>query len=860
MLTKTTTAEPEPRRSVRATKGQHTKAFDEVAPGPMKRRQSKKGKEAQEPETETEDQQPEVIRCVCGATEQDEDPGGAWICCETCATWQHTVCVGVSSFLEDIPEHYWCEKCRPQNHTELLEGIAKGEKPWEARQKAHSERKVRRGGRKPKGGRKSDPKDEAERSRDSRSKTKASPTPDSVRDTKETGSGRGKRKAREDSQDTDGKVSLIPWIYPYCSVNCLLTCLPRKQSSKARRVSASPAPVKPKYVPPKDLEPAIKELPPTRQGPAKALKKSIVHVMTTMAKEESIEIPKDSSVDAMSETSALQIERAVFDTHPMSKHHKEYSQQIKSLTFNLKNNPELLHGLLEGVHTPTTLAVMTSDQLASSEMQRQTAEMRAKAEKASILYQQETAGPRVRRTHKGEEVIDDEALVTNDNKDDAPQSSLARRSSANIKHESAGDSADQVELPEPPSNEDFGGHQRSPSQGNFDINKVFSSVRSPSISRPRKPSTLGAPADGPGEDAEVDRLLEDDNDSQPYSPKEEPEDPDVIWSGSLAMSTIADFHAQAKYVGGANFATALKRAWSELIPSRLAVAGRIPQQSAIEYLCGLRYSPVTDIIVVSLEPTSADAQPQFKAIIDHFIKRERYGVVGEKVAGNVRDTYLVPVPPGDDNHPEFMLNLLDNHIPKSRTEPMLLGVFVYRSDPSQVKAATPTTPATSGGGTPTPAPRPPVAAGERSASVSGPAFSPATPQAPANNTNNNGAAAPAPTTGLQSTTPVPIPQPPHARPPAQAAAPPQPQPPAHQPRPPADEAQRQQAFQEGLVMANEVLGPELMTSPTVHFLLPQAWQMSRREWEVIRDIYQREPNSRTDLKFLGQLLERQGKS
>lgn len=61
-------------------------------------------------------------------------------------------------------------------------------------------------------------------------------------------------------------------------------------------------------------------------------------------------------------------------------------------------------------------------------------------------------------------------------------------------------------------------------------------------------------------------------------------------------------------------------------------------------------------------------------------------------------------------------------------------------------------------------------------------------------------------------------------------------------------------------MAHEVLGPELMSSPTVQFLLPQAWQMSMREWEVIKKIYEREPRARDDLPFLGKLLESEGKA
>lgn len=215
-------AEAEPRRSVRATKGQHTKSFDELEPSAApRRRQAKKSKKAQlqeQEETETE----EVIRCVCGATEQDEDSGEAWISCETCYVWQHNVCVGVSSFEDEIPDNYWCERCRPQDHKALLDGIAKGERPWEARRKAHeeTEKKKRRGGRKPKGKRPSDSKDELDKSNPSPA------PPDGVsKEPKEStpSAGRGKRRSREDSQDTDGKVSKIVLPHPLLPSNIFIS-------------------------------------------------------------------------------------------------------------------------------------------------------------------------------------------------------------------------------------------------------------------------------------------------------------------------------------------------------------------------------------------------------------------------------------------------------------------------------------------------------------------------------------------------------------------------------------------------------------------------------------------------------------
>ena len=207
--------ENEPRRSVRTTKGQPTKPFDEIEPpAAPKRRQTKKSKKAKEQEQEQEEEQEdELIRCVCGASEQDEDSGEAWIACETCGAWQHNVCVGISSFEDEIPEFYWCEQCRPGDHKELLDSIARGEKLWETRRKAHEEnKKKKKGGKKGKGKRTSESKEELEKP--AASKAKPSPAPEPAKEKKEAAPKQGKRKAREDSNDTEGKVrSILVAVY-----------------------------------------------------------------------------------------------------------------------------------------------------------------------------------------------------------------------------------------------------------------------------------------------------------------------------------------------------------------------------------------------------------------------------------------------------------------------------------------------------------------------------------------------------------------------------------------------------------------------------------------------------------------------
>lgn len=787
--------EAEPRRSVRATKGQHTKSFDELEqPAAPKRRQTKKTRKVLEQEELEQEEEPEVIRCVCGATEQDQDSGEAWISCETCFAWQHNVCVGVSSFEDEIPENYWCEQCRPDDHKELLAAMARGEKPWEDRRKAHEEEVTNRKKRGPKRGRGKRGSD----SKDDTASNKASPTPDAV---SKPGPKPGKRKSRDESNEADGKLP------------------------KLRRVShAESVGVQAKYSPPPDLAASIADLPTIRAGPAKALLKSLTHVAATLVKDGDLDIPPDSSVDKISESYALQIERAVFDTHPTGKGQKEYYQQIKSLTFNLKNNQELFEGLVQQLYTPNTLAVMTSDQMASSEMQKQTAEMKAKAEKQSILYTGDS-GPRVRRTHKGEELVEDETMGnTNDHR--MPSAGGPRRTGTStptapvIKRESI---STDIEATSPTRSE----NQRSPSQSNFDISKVYSKINSPTATERRRPSGPVINTNGPGFDPEVDRLLEDGTESPPYSPTEETLDADVIWKGTLAMSSIADFRAVGKHVGGANFASF--GSWSNLIPPRMTVAGRITEKNAVEYLCSLRYSNLTDIVVVSLAPSSPASEPEFRSLIDYFLTKGRYGVVGNKVAGNVRDTYLVPVRAGQDGHPEFMLNLVDNFIPKTRTEDMLLAVFVYRNEPTQLSLSEAATQATTNNAASASAPAPagqsvPAAPKPQNGQASGPASGAAIPH----HTQSQQAGAAGPRlTATQL-------------------------PPGHQ-MSGNDIYQRQQA---GEKLARDILG-SFISVPTAQFLLPQAFQMQQKEWETVRAVYERDPKARDDLKYLSTLLEKE---
>ena len=86
------------------------------------------------------------------------------IICDNCSAWQHNECMEVSENSDELPDQYFCEQCRPEDHRQLLDKVARGEKPWEERAKQRErdeeERKSRRrkGGRKGKKGRASEAK------------------------------------------------------------------------------------------------------------------------------------------------------------------------------------------------------------------------------------------------------------------------------------------------------------------------------------------------------------------------------------------------------------------------------------------------------------------------------------------------------------------------------------------------------------------------------------------------------------------------------------------------------------------------------------------------------------------------------
>jgi hypothetical protein len=789
----------------------------------------KGGKRGKKRAAEEEEEEEETIRCVCGVT-SDDGTGDAWIACDNCGVWQHNVCVGVSTFDDEIPKNYMCEECDPTFHEELLNALARGEKLWEVR-KIEFQEGTKKKGKRGKAKRASEGIELIQgliQGANGKAKSPSTPIQEVKKKDTPAKGGSSKRKGRDESQDKESAKVRSTQLLAF---NMLTR-------PKVRKVSAAHITPKQKS-PPSGLPTKMSELDVDRAKIANLIFKALKHTIPIAVKTGLYAYSPGDTLDTKAERLAIQIEDAIRGEQPST----SYTNQCRKIVANLKTNQELCNGLLNHTLTPKTLAGMTSDDMASQELKQQTAEMKARADKASIMIT-EDEGPRIRRTHKGDEIVEgDDGTVAND----IPLSSRQRRRSmldpnADMATRSRENSpANDVPLPtgaDYRSQDDIRGHvppkaplnvdtKRAPvrksSQPNFDYNSVLQSVpaHSPTgTSHIRRPSGNVVPKTGPGDDPDIDRLLQDDgNESPPYSPAEYDSDPEIIWKGMVDMDSIAKFPAVAKHVGGADVTRTANppMTWGDILQKDLRVAGRIDQDKANEYLCSLRYSPPTDVVVVNITPTGELAVGHFNDMFHYFHSKNRYGVLTNKGIGNIRDTYLVPVPASPGALPDFIINLEGHRIPEDRPENMILVALVIRNNWEEQHHQS--------FNTSMDAQSPSIQNHHvRQLSISGTGTGPAmSPIAPPNASFPN------------------IGPPPH-----------------HPPQLSREDIQRRQeqemAQRQGEETARAILGHHAQ-APTVGFLMPQAFQMRALEWEVIKGILETDEKARIDLSHLSTVLE-----
>lgn len=611
-----------------------------------------------------------------------------------------------------------------------------------------------------------------------------------------------------------------------------------------------------------------------RQTIAKALVNSFVDLTKQAQKEGVFSLPPNQSVDAFGNKLGLAVEYAIFLNFwgTAAEPHNHYREKFRTIKFNVEKNPALRNRLLTGELSPNDFSKMSSNDMASKDLQEKTAEMKRAADKQAVLVEQQ--GPRIRRTHKGEEFVegpDSQGPTLPDTVFSAPVR-RPRTSDADIPVQESPEavsprSPNAVELPEdigttvasPKTTQSLSVDTKAPSRpgagperqssSNFNIQDVWSSVTGPDAETQKPKPVLqhtesgqAVPPPQPAVesgDADIDRLLKEDDaeEEEPYSPIEYPTDPNVpVWNGRLIMEGVAEFNGIGKHVAGANLNGTIP--WNMLMSETINVEGRIDIERATEYLCALKYSKTTDVSVVAITPTEEEeSKTTFEKLFQYFTDRKRYGVIVKK--SDAKDVYLVPLDAGTTVKPEFIELLEYCTIQTPVPERMLLVTFVIRSHNAAAAQENNT-------------PRQPDAAAIASPinASGGPAPSPFTAQPPM---GYHGSPTPA---GYHNSPPQPQggfqqPQQYSHTPPQQLpyGIPPHQQ---HQQQPPPYQPPYNGPV--GMEAAKQVLG-EMAYAPTVGAMLDEAPTAGVVEFQIVREIYENVSAAKENYDMLKTMLQ-----
>jgi len=589
--------------------------------------------------------------------------------------WQHNICMGMPVDEEDIPDHYLCEDCEPKEHSETLAALEKDEEIWKVRTAKWKGWKKMSANRRKSRGKGVDDARPPWLKRDI-----------GVEEHEETNGGSADPEEETGAKRKRANVKAEPKVdaAAQSDESTVVVARPgkRRKSSQAPGKSAT------------DAETAIvdiDQLPPDRSKGAHALSKVIVEDLQERVKSD-FRIPDGHTAKTLGDQYASLIEYALFMNHGKPSE-GGYVDQYRTLYQNLKRNKVLIERLLDDSLTADELATMDSGAMASEEQQLEWKLIKEQEDRKTVVMPDE--GPRYRSSHKGLEKIEDERMD-----DFAGIAQPVRERTSNAEDGAGSPTMGEMAAPASPVQGEIdppggalasrpsatpGIDRRTSSQHQFDMNSIWqktSSAQSPTAAtgprpmqmQPRRrssamPVQAQSQAEGAKDDPDVDRLLQDDDDS--YEPHGYTSDETVVWRGKVVHTGEGEPLVNARFVAGRDMASTA--AWRDVLPSKLSVDGRLAVQKAEEYLCGLQWSQNSDVSVLVL--TAVDDMAAFNSVFEYFHSRGRYAVVNKDKPALIKDLYIIPVEKGAPL-PDH-INMLEHNMLKTPAEErMLLATFV----------------------------------------------------------------------------------------------------------------------------------------------------------------------------------------
>lgn len=355
---------------------------------------------------------------------------------------------------------------------------------------------------------------------------------------------------------------------------------------------------------------------------------------------------------------AVAVERAVFRIcYKAAKIAAEYNNKIRSIYFNLGKNIFLASEVLRGGIPPERLAQMTTDEMANKELQEYMTRVRIQSEINVTLVT--TDEPRIRKTHKGEELVEP---LQESSHSPRPEESLFQpaieihqpeniqpghmaksqglinthtmelgtsqdiwtlvglnspegSNSPNRGHQQYVLSSFHQEQEDSECYEDSGGSEKSTPCTSQDDMCLGHSQLGRSLS---PPSTFGSPS----RDQMTATGMEGER-----------------WVGRIEMRGIEGTCTIGELMGGPDSICGVN--WSSLLDELLYVDSDINPEIANSFLKDLCISNSTSVMMVSLRPLSRADETEWTEVFNHFKDIGCHGVISKRYPGCIRVMYLI---------------------------------------------------------------------------------------------------------------------------------------------------------------------------------------------------------------------------
>ncbi|RMD44855.1 hypothetical protein DV735_g446, partial [Chaetothyriales sp. CBS 134920] len=433
---------------------------------------------------------------------------------------------------------------------------------------------------------------------------------------------------------------------------------------------------------------SAKDLPRARQTPAGNLVRVFIDEAKPLVSSGGVSTG-GIDVEAFATARALAVEQAVYQglSGGAGEPNEAYKAHIRALLLNLKKNRPLMSQVLTQEVSAEELAAMSAKDLATEEQKQADAARQKAHDQQHIIAHNGEQAPRIRRTHKGDEYIDDSHTVAEPADEPAADESEPKVKQEEEAKATPATSPKAAARRQPSVTIPKSGGPRRKSSANFDISNIWSNVKGSPSSEQQPFAAVQQPVSpvrevaGPGTrpDRDIDELLkEDDVESPPYSPKDDSPGDGIVWRGVINGNSLGRFQAIAKYaVGATPDSETLQTTWSTILSGEIGIGGRIDPTKADDYLCGLEWSNSSDLLIVWLpEPDDPLDQQEFNRFFRYFKTKNRFGVGQQNHFAPLKDIYFVPLEKGEEM-PMFVKKL-ESSWPQQASERMLLMPLVRR--------------------------------------------------------------------------------------------------------------------------------------------------------------------------------------